>query len=1722
MEINLSSVIVFLSLFILTCKGSGGPAGEIITYIDVKGENEIGIGEDQMDINEVVSTAEIALEDKIQIPEYEQEVVQEEEVKSDNLEMEGKQKEIEEWDEIEFGKEIGLEEDFGVESEKDKEEIYSKDITWIAEVQEMMDQECMSEEHIQNDLINDVISEEYLTEEKTSQDISVDQNGWIIGGLCEKNKIKPWSRKSRLSGGVVVFSEIMIKPANGPQWIEIFNPFSIDIDLSGWKINGDISYVFPEGTFISPNEYLVISADVVEMSKKYAGKIIGPFTGIIPDVGWVIELRNNSNRVIDSIHNEVNPLWTKTHLGSGASLSKINPTAPSEEAESWLPSLQVGGTPGKPFYDDMKVTIINLVPEDQIWQYSISYPGSGWEKGDFDASSWLMGMGPFWVGSSQIPTSENVTMKVTADNFFAIYHGQKDGENLQYVGRDSIGDWQSVETFTFQVSQDEHIYIIAWEDCIGDQGPQMFIGEIGTENESYILTDANNYEWVLGPKNACPGGFLNSPPPSENVIKEVIQEAEKSKAWADPGVEANKEASPWGWIVAPSFETQPKYIWADTFDSWSVTNAQNTYAVFRTKKPIVKAKGKTNLPLGSITYYFRTTFEVEYEPSDMEVWGDLNIKGGAIIYMNGQEVARINMPDDVIKDNTYANDLMGSSQHSFSVPFGILSKGTNTLAMEVHVSKGSGDMAFGLELFGRVGGDNKQNKPKVMFSEVGSQAMQDFYVEMVANEPINLEGFLIGFSSGVQFTLPQIKLEKSESYVISSKSMGYIPSIGERIFLYTPDAYWVLDGVEVTGQVKARKGDMWLYPDKATPGLLNEFIENDQIVINEIMYHAPPIIPKFGEPEESDEEWIELYNRSDKEVDLGGWMLSDGIEFTFPNGCVIGPDEYLVVTNNAIKMKEKYPGVPIIGNFKGSLDNRTDRIILLDSCGNPVDEVRYHDRGRWPEFADGGGSSLELRDPWADNTSPEAWGPSDESSKSYWEEIVYYDTVSPSPVGPDNQWAEFVVGLLDAGIVLIDDVSVIEDPFGNAKELIQDGSFNSGEAKGWRIIGNHRHSKVVPDPDNPSNMVLKLVATGPTEHMHNHAETTLANGAKVQNGKTYRTSFRARWIAGSNRLNTRLYFNRASHTTILTVPTNNGTPGAKNSIYQGNIGPTYKDFQHFPPVPMPFEPVQVKARVSDPDGVEKVTLYYRVNDGEIQETKMTLQGDDIFSGFVPGQPAKSIVQIWIEAEDMNQMKSTFPSEGINSRALWQVSDGKSLSSGLHSLRIIMTPGDSAWFHNPINVMSNDHIPATMIYDEKDIFYNVGVRAKGSERGRPMVPRLGFDIDLDPEQPFRGIYDDIMIDRSEGVNFGQREMLINQVIAHAGSVHTKYHDLIYVITPKPEHTGSAELQLTRFGNLFLDKQFENGSDGNLYEYELIYYPTTTDNGTPEGNKLPQPDLVIGTQIKDLGSTKEAYRYNFILKNNRWRDDFQKLMEFAKVFGLSGKVFEEQIGMRIDINVWLRSFAFATLSGCIDNYGTGAQHNAFFYIRPNDGRVLYFPHDMDFYPSSPDTPIFTSPDLKKLLFSIENQRLFYAHLYDIISTSYNKQYMQHWCNQFGYLLVGQNFSSHCDFLDKRAKYVMENAGDSILKTFPKTDFQITGGNYQEFYQNDVTIQGTAWIDIIEIREKGKQQILPVSWLSKNQWQVSMKLPCGLHLIVLEGLDVRGEVKTSDSVNIMIICE
>lgn len=1520
----------------------------------------------------------------------------------------------------------------------------------------------------------------------------------------------PWIRAEPSAGGAVTINEVMYHPrGDQPTWIELHNPFAFDADLSGFRLGGAIDFTFPDGTRIAPDGYLVIASAAMPGA-------LGPFGGALPRGPGAVELWNNAGRLLDAVAYGVDEPWPVAADGSGASLAKRAPDDASGPAERWIASARVGGTPGA-----ANVALASppatraLVPAGSTWRYLASPAPSGWQGPDFDDRAWAAAPAAFWA-SDRPPPSIAATARFTADNFFALYLGRADGTGLRLLGRDAIGDWTSTEAFAFTALADEHLYVAAWEAPGDDGGPQMLIGQLELPDGTRAPTDPASFEVTLGPAGAAPGGALTDPAPSVAQLQAAIAGA----TWTAPQAVASVDAGPWGPALVGQLAPTARYLWPDTFAAASATNAATTYALFRTRQPVAPGRGATEITGRPITSYYRTRFEVGDGVRVLDAWLTHLVDDGAVFYLDGVEVLRVGMPAGPVTATTLAATTVGEATPSAPAVLAAaaLGPGPHVLAVEVHQATASDpDLRFDAALAARAEVVGPDDLDGLALSEIAA-AGASVWLELVNRgaTPLALGGEVVAIAGG-EHVLAAATLAPGATLLLDADRLGLAAEPGQPVVLYAADRTTVLDAVRFTGQPRARHPDGdWRRPDVATPGQVNTFAPTPAVVVSELSYHAPDQPLADGSFTADDLEWIELHNRGAAALDVGGWQLVDAVGYQVPAGTTIAADGYLIIASDPAAFTARYGdvGAPVVGGFAGSLANRGDRLVVRDACGNPVEEVAYHDGGRWPEAADGGGATLVRLDERAASDAAEAWAASDERAASGWQTIEYQAVATPSAVGPDGVWHELVLGLLDAGVVLIDDVRVVVDPATTATELCAGGDFESGGA-GFRWIGNHRHSAVIADPEEPGNHVLRLVATGPTEHMHNHVEVTLAGGHRITDGRTYRISLRARWQAGSGLLNTRLYFNRLARTTSLPVAVAPGNPGRPDPR-AGNLGPTYRDLAHAPVVPAAGEPVTVTVDADDPDGVAAVTLFLAVDGGPPTSVVMTATDGGLWTAQVPGHPAGAVVQFWIDAVDRVGARAQVPAGGPAARALWQVDDGRGTGDALRDVRIVMTPGDAAWLFAAPNLMSNDWVGATVIYDGRDATYDVGVRLKGSQRGRPTQARTGFGLRFPPEGLFRGVHRTVLIDRSQGVSFGQRELFFFQAMNRAGAVPSQYDDLIEVVPPRRELTGPAHLQLARFGGLFLDHQFERGGDGGLFEYELVYYPTTTVDGTPTGAKLPQPDQVVGTAIRDLGPDEEAYRMCFINKANRGRDDYRGWLRFAQAFGTTGAAFDARVDAILDVDQWLRALAFATLSGAIDNYASGAAHNAEFYLRPSDGKALFFPHDLDFLGSARG-PVIGSADLAKLIAAPARRRSYYGHLHDIITTAYNATYLAPWAAQLGALLPGQDFAGHLAYVAERAAWVRDGAPDAITRAIPPVGFAIAtnGGAPLAVAAATVDLEGPGWVDVHTITANGGA--LTVTWPAVSTWRASVGLACGANALALTALDRRGATVGADTITV-----
>jgi hypothetical protein len=136
-----------------------------------------------------------------------------------------------------------------------------------------------------------------------------------------------------------------------------------------------------------------------------------------------------------------------------------------------------------------------------------------------------------------------------------------------------------------------------------------------------------------------------------------------------------------------------------------------------------------------------------------------------------------------------------------------------------------------------------------------------------------------------------------------------------------------------------------------------------------------------AEDENDPQDWVELYNKSSAEINIGGWVLKDeddNHEFEFPANTIIDGGSYIVITESKNDFNTVYSnlnlGESLIGDMDFGLAGGSDQVRIFDQSGALVDEVEYNDEAPWPEEADGTGYTLELKSADSDNALPESWG----------------------------------------------------------------------------------------------------------------------------------------------------------------------------------------------------------------------------------------------------------------------------------------------------------------------------------------------------------------------------------------------------------------------------------------------------------------------------------------------------------------------------------------------------------------------------------------------------------------------------------------------------------------------------------------------------------------------------------------------------------------------------
>jgi len=148
-----------------------------------------------------------------------------------------------------------------------------------------------------------------------------------------------------------------------------------------------------------------------------------------------------------------------------------------------------------------------------------------------------------------------------------------------------------------------------------------------------------------------------------------------------------------------------------------------------------------------------------------------------------------------------------------------------------------------------------------------------------------------------------------------------------------------------------------------------DFYGDIEIVINEINYHSH----KNFNPED----WIELFNPTETNIDISSWVFKDSNEnniFQIKEGTTIQRKGYYVLCQDSIQFKIYFPDANNYqGNFEFGLKNGGEKLRLYDNVGNLIDSLTYDDSPPWPTEPDGIGYALGLIEPTSDNALAVNW-----------------------------------------------------------------------------------------------------------------------------------------------------------------------------------------------------------------------------------------------------------------------------------------------------------------------------------------------------------------------------------------------------------------------------------------------------------------------------------------------------------------------------------------------------------------------------------------------------------------------------------------------------------------------------------------------------------------------------------------------------------------------------
>lgn len=766
-----------------------------------------------------------------------------------------------------------------------------------------------------------------------------------------------------------------------------------------------------------------------------------------------------------------------------------------------------------------------------------------------------------------------------------------------------------------------------------------------------------------------------------------------------------------------------------------------------------------------------------------------------------------------------------------------------------------------------------------------------------------------------------------------------------------------------------------------------------KVIINEIYYDPP------DKTEAS--EYIELYNTSAEAIDLSDWTLSDGLELRIPVGVTIEPGGYVVAAQDPVTLKSVF-GIDAIGPWTGRLKNSGERVQLRDDLGTLVDEVDYARGFPWPTVGDAPGHSIELIHPSLENEHGGNWrragsveagaapslvsrgatwkyflgltAPSERSSG--WRQVDFDDeswSSGVAPIGYGDDHVATTLRMRGRATTLylrhpfqVDDVAAIKSlslsaQFDDGFNLWINGKYILGENVASRT---GRHDATATSALE-NRQFVKFDLPDPGRYL---VDGTNVIAVQLLNASLNGSS--DAWFDAD----------------LSVMTTGSHSPGRQNTAFRTNAPPATMRVSHGDVEFRSGEEVPIMALVSDPDGVESVTLEYQTvrpgdyfgryvrssgatvlnprYDDAAEWTTLVMRDDGIggdreaddgiFTAVIPGavQQHRHLIRYRIAVVDTLGASAQVPYEddpqhnfayfvydgvpdwtaSIRPRRTPEVTHKLSEFNSLATYHLLTTQDDH---------QNSQHIPGsttssysgeeylwtgTLVYDGQ-VYDNIRYRARGGVWRYAMGKNMWkFDFNRGHGFQAKDNYGQEYSETWDKLNF-------SALIQQGNYLHRGEQGLFESVGFKLFNLAGVESPNTHFVHFrVIDTEDEHGDDQFSGDFQGLYLAIEQ----PDGRFLDEHDLPDGNLYKI-----EGHRGSSNNQGPTQASDGSDVAAFISGYrnrNPNAEWWEENLDLQ-------RYYSYRTIVEGIHHYDIAYGKNYFYYHNPETDKFQVHPWDLD---------------------------------------------------------------------------------------------------------------------------------------------------------------------------------